>query len=84
MADENNALDVQCKRFRLVKWHGDPPRPGEDKTPLVNFTELTGSTLNVQIVYWHFPADSAAFRALNERVNVEILTRFKDEGIDLK
>jgi MscS family membrane protein len=54
----------------------------EDKPPLVNFTELTDSTLNIQVVYWHYPADWTSFRALNNRVNLEILRRFNDEGLE--
>ncbi len=34
MSDDANSLDVRCKRFRLVKWDGPPPEPGEDKEPL--------------------------------------------------
>jgi len=56
---------------------------GEDNAPRVNFTEFTDSTLNIQVVYWHFPADWTSFRALNDRVNAEILTRFNDEGIEM-
>ena len=55
----------------------------EDNAPRVNFTEFTDSTLNIQVVYWHFPADWTSFRALNDRVNAEILTRFNDEGIEM-
>ena len=34
MSDDAGGLDVQCKRFRLVKWDGAPPEPGEEKEPL--------------------------------------------------
>ncbi len=54
----------------------------EDNPPRANFTDFTDSTLNIQVVYWHFPADWGAFRALNDRVNMEILTRFNAEGIE--
>jgi MscS family membrane protein len=54
----------------------------EDKPPLVNFTELTDSTLNLQVTYWHFPADWASFRALNDHVNLEILRRFNAAGLE--
>jgi MscS family membrane protein len=56
---------------------------GEDNAPRANFTDFTDSTLNIQVVYWHFPADWTSFRALNDRVNAEILTRFNAEGIEM-
>ena len=54
----------------------------EDKPPLVHFTELTDSTLNIQMTYWHFPADWDSFRALNDHVNLEILRRFNEAGLE--
>ncbi len=53
----------------------------EDKPPLVNFTDFTDSTLNIQVTYWHFPADWSSFRPLNDHVNIEILRRFNEEQI---
>ena len=54
----------------------------EDKPPLANFAELTDSTLNIQVTYWHFPADWTSFRALNDHVNLEILRRFNAAGLE--
>lgn len=54
----------------------------EDKPPLVNFTELTDSTLNIQVTFWHFPADWDSFRALNDHVNLEILRHFNEAGLE--
>ena len=54
----------------------------EDKPPLVNFTDFTDSTLNIQVTYWHFPADWSGFRGLNDHVNMEILSRFNAEQIE--
>jgi MscS family membrane protein len=59
------------------------PGRNEDKPPLVNFTEFGDSALNLQVRYWHFPADWQAFRVLNDHVNIEILRRFNEEGIEL-
>lgn len=55
----------------------------EDKPPLVNFTEFGDSALSLNVIYWHFPAVWQEFRALNDHVNLEILRRFNEEGIEL-
>ena len=54
----------------------------EDKPPLVNFTEFMDSALNIQVIYWHFPADWTQFRALNNDVNMKVLQRFNAECIE--
>ena len=55
----------------------------EDHPPLANFTDFGDSALNIQVTYWHYPADWPGFRALNDHVNMEILRRFNEEGIEL-
>jgi MscS family membrane protein len=51
--------------------------------PKVVFTDITPTSLNLQVQYWFHPADGGRFNALNERVNFEILRRFQAAGIAL-
>ena len=51
--------------------------------PKVVFTDITPTSLNLQVQYWFHPADGGRFNALNERVNFEILRRFQAAGITL-
>ena len=55
----------------------------EDFPPRVFFNELAESALNLFVIYWYFPPNYWDFCAFNERVNLQILRRFQDEGIEL-
>ena len=50
--------------------------------PRVFFNEFCDSALNLNVVYWYHPADYWRFMAFNERVNVELLRRFGEAGIE--
>jgi MscS family membrane protein len=56
----------------------DPAQP-----PRVHFTELTAANLTLSVQYWYHPADRWKFLAFSERVNLEILRRFRAAGIAL-
>ena len=55
----------------------DPERP-----PRVVFNDFNPASLNILVIYWYRPADYWAFQAFNERINLEILRRFNEAGID--
>jgi len=64
----------------LLKDHeGATPR----RPPTVQFTEITEQSLNLVVTYYYSPADGARFAAFNERVNFDILRRFKEAQIQL-
>ena len=55
-----------------------PKRP-----PTVQFTEIAEQALHIAVAYYFTPPDTARLAALNERVNFEILRRFKEAEIVL-
>lgn len=54
----------------------------QSKPPLVHFSDFTDSTLNIAVIYWHFPAEWSEFCELNENVNLAIFRQFNEEGIE--
>lgn len=55
-----------------------PQRP-----PSVTFSDISETSLNIAVTYFVVPPDGARFSALNEHVNLEILRRFEQAGIQL-
>ncbi len=55
----------------------DPAMPAR-----VHFNAFTDSALNISITYWYHPADWWAFNEFNQRLNLEILSRFNGAGIE--
>jgi len=53
-----------------------------DLPPRVFFNEFNDCSLNILMIYWYHPPDYWAFQAFNEKVNMEILRRFNEEGIE--
>lgn len=53
-----------------------------DFPPRVVFNEFLDAALNILVIYWYTPPDHWAFQAFNERINLEILRRFNEEGIE--
>ena len=53
-----------------------------DYEPRVAFNELNSDSLNICVVYWHFPPDYGAYLAHSTYVNRELIRRFREEGID--
>ena len=49
--------------------------------PRVYFSEFNRDCLNIQVIYWYHSPDYWSFQALNQRVNLEIMRAFKEEGI---
>lgn len=54
----------------------------ENFPPRVAFDEFGACSLNILVIYWYHPADFWAFKAFNEKFNLELLKRFNAEGID--
>lgn len=54
-----------------------------DRPPRVYFDEFNPDSLSIVIFYWYEPADYWAFCELAERINLEIVRRFADAGIEL-
>jgi len=53
-----------------------------DRPPRVVFNEFQDSALNILVIYWYSPPNYWDFLAFNQRVNLEILRRFNEEGIE--
>ena len=50
--------------------------------PRVFFNEFNSDSLNILMIYWYHPPDYWAYLAFSERVNLELLRRFNEEGIE--
>jgi len=53
-----------------------------DFPPRVVFNEFLDAALNILVIYWYSPPNYWDFLAFNQRINLEILRRFNDEGIE--
>ncbi len=53
-----------------------------DFPPRVYFNDFNDASLGFMLIYWYHPADYWAFMAFSERVNMAILERFNDAGIE--
>jgi MscS family membrane protein len=54
----------------------------EDVPPMVYFNAFKDSSLNILAIYWYHPADYHAFSAFNEKLHLNILKSFNEEGIE--
>ena len=50
--------------------------------PMVYFTTFDDSSLVIECTYWHSTRDFIEIQEIAQSVNLEILSRFKDEGIE--
>jgi MscS family membrane protein len=53
-----------------------------DFPPRSYFNEFNADSLNIIMMYWYFPPDYWAYLELTQRVNMEIMRRFEEEGIE--
>ncbi len=53
-----------------------------DYPPRVYFNDFLDSALNIMMIYWYHPPEYWDYMAFSERVNMQILNRFNDEGIE--
>jgi small-conductance mechanosensitive channel len=69
---------VEIVREILENHEGmDPEFP-----PRVYFNEFNDASLNIIMIYWYFPPDYWAYLEFNQRINLEIMRRFEEEGIE--
>jgi len=53
-----------------------------DFPPRVFFNEFNDTSLNLFMIYWYHPADYWQYMAFTEKVNMELLRRFNEAGIE--
>jgi len=53
-----------------------------DFPPRVFFNEFNKDSLNLLMIYWHHPPEYWDFLAFSQRVNEEIILRYREEGIE--
>lgn len=53
-----------------------------DRKVRVYFTEFNDCSLNVLMIYWVTPPEWWLFHEVNEKVNLEMMRRFRDAGIE--
>ena len=53
-----------------------------DFPPRVFFNEFNSTSLNLFVIYWYHPADYWQYMAFTEKVNMELLRRFNEAGIE--
>lgn len=53
-----------------------------DRSIRVYFNEFNSASLNIMMIYWVRPADWWLFHAVNEKVNLEMMRRFAEAGIE--
>lgn len=54
----------------------------EQYPPRVYFDEFNDDSFNLKIIYWYHPANYWDFLAFSERLNLQIMRRFEEEGIE--
>jgi len=54
----------------------------ENYPPRVIFDEMASHSLNIKCFYWYHPPDYWKYMEFTETVNMKILKRFNDEGIE--
>ncbi len=53
-----------------------------DFPPRVYFSDFNDWALNIMVIYWYHPPDYWQYMEFSEKVNLQILTRFNNEGIE--
>ncbi len=54
----------------------------EEFPPRVFFNKLMSDSLNIMYLYWYHPPQYWDYMAFNEKLNIEIIKRFNQEGIE--
>ena len=52
-----------------------------DFPPRVYFNDFNDDSFNIRVIYWYAPPNYWDFLASSERVNMEILRAFEEQGI---
>ena len=53
-----------------------------DTSPRVFFTDFNADSLGINVTYWFVPVEWEAFLRFNHDFNMELLSRFNEEGIE--
>jgi MscS family membrane protein len=56
--------------------------PEGERLPRVHFSDFSASSLDFKCIYWYHPPAYWDYMAFSERLNLEILTRFNEAGIE--
>ena len=51
-------------------------------TRIFVLTQFNSASLNLFVIYWYHPADFWQYMAFTEKVNMELLRRFNEAGIE--
>lgn len=54
----------------------------EDSPPKVFFNDFNADSLNIIVYYWYAPPEWYDYLAFNHEFNMELLTRYNEEGIE--
>ena len=54
----------------------------EDRPPKVYFNDFNADSLNIIVYYWFTPPEWYDYLAFNHEFNMELLTRYNEEGIE--
>ena len=54
----------------------------EDFPPRVYFSDFNDASLNIFVIYWFAPPDWWAFQEFNHELNMELLRRYNEAGIE--
>jgi len=79
----DTALDKVQKAVEIIREildHHEGMDP--EFPPRVYFNEFNADSLNILMVYWYFPPDYWPYLEFTQRVNMEIMRRFEEEGIE--
>ena len=66
----------------LLKDHEGLDPEGE-RLPRVHFSDFSASSMDLKCIYWYHPPAYWDYMEFSEKLNLEILTRFKEAGIEL-
>ncbi|MBN2164404.1 MAG: mechanosensitive ion channel family protein [Pontiellaceae bacterium] len=53
-----------------------------DLPPRVYFNDFNSCSLNILVIYWYHPPEYWKFQEFNEKLNMELLRRYNDAGIE--
>lgn len=53
-----------------------------DFPPRVFFNEFNDASLNILVIYWYHPPDYWQFQAFSQKVNLQLVHAFEEEGIE--
>ena len=57
--------------------------PLPDHLPWVYFDKVNRDSINIQVTLWYQSTDFRAFQAFNEKLNLQIISKFEAENIKL-